>query len=209
MPVSDAVVFIGFGGHAKACLDVATSMGLSVPFVVGIPGSPSELDGIRVLQHEESMEQLKISGITQVFVAVGDNQVRNRLSDLWEGRGFQLATLISPLAIISPSSLVEPGSVVMPLAFVGPSVRIGRGVILNTASVVEHDACVGDFAHVAPSACLTGSVRLGQCAFVGAAAVITPGVLVCDQVTVGAGSVVIANIDHPGTYVGAPVRKVD
>ena len=206
--MSNRIVIVGFGGHAKACLDVAISLGLEVPFMVGTPGCPDEVNGITILSEEEAIVRIEYLDIDKVFVAVGDNSLRKNLATLWDRRGFKLSTLISPLANVSPSATIGSGTIVMPNAFVGPSVLVDRGVILNTASVIEHDSRVGQFSHIGPNACLTGSVAISEDVLIGAGSVIIPKLTVTSGVTIGAGAVVISNIEEPGTYVGSPVRRI-
>jgi sugar O-acyltransferase (sialic acid O-acetyltransferase NeuD family) len=206
---SDSIVIIGFGGHAKSCLDVAKSLGKRVPFLVGIPDCPREVGGIRVFQPEEALSELRATGVDQVFVAVGENYIRQELFEFWTQNGFHMPALISPYAQVSSSAVITDGTVVMPNSFVGPSAQVDIGSIVNTSSVVEHDCKVGQFAHVAPNACLLGGVEIGERVLVGAGSVVLPKVVITNSVTVGAGSVVITNIENPGTYVGTPVRKVN
>ena len=41
-----------------------------------------------------------------------------------------------------------------------------------------------------------------------AGAVVSNNLHICDKVMVGAGAVIISNIDEQGTYVGVPARKI-
>jgi serine acetyltransferase len=47
----------------------------------------------------------------------------------------------------------------------------------------------------------------GDRVFVGIGASIVNNVSICDDVIIGAGGVVIKDIDEKGTYVGVPARK--
>jgi maltose O-acetyltransferase len=51
-------------------------------------------------------------------------------------------------------------------------------------------------------------VKIGDRAWIGARAMILPGVTVGDDVVIGAGSVVTRDCLEPGVYVGSPARKV-
>ena len=44
---------------------------------------------------------------------------------------------------------------------------------------------------------------------IGANSTIIDKISICSDVIIGAGSLVICNINIPGTYVGNPVRKVN
>ena len=51
------------------------------------------------------------------------------------------------------------------------------------------------------------SVRLGNNIWLGAGVVVLPGVSICDNVIVGAGSVVTRSLLDPGIYYGTPAKK--
>lgn len=53
------------------------------------------------------------------------------------------------------------------------------------------------------------AVRIGDRVWVGARAMILPGVTIGDDVVIGAGSVVTKDCVRPGVYVGSPARLVD
>ena len=78
-----------------------------------------------------------------------------------------------------------------PVAFIQSDSIIGRHSILNTACSVDHDASIGDFAHVAPGAHLAGGVRVGEGALLGIGCSVLPGCTVGDWAIVGAGGVVL------------------
>ena len=68
----------------------------------------------------------------------------------------------------------------------------------NTTIGVQHpgDEAKGLWPHIGNRVRLaTGSIILGN-------------ITICDDVMIGANSLVIRDIDQPGTYVGSPVRKI-
>jgi UDP-N-acetylbacillosamine N-acetyltransferase len=65
---------------------------------------------------------------------------------------------------------------------------VGRGVIINTAAVVEHDCVIGDFTHISVNATVARRCRIGSLVLLGAA----------DGVTLAAGSTVIDDVPEPG-----------
>ena len=81
-------------------------------------------------------------------------------------------------------------------------------MIVNSSAIVEHDAVVGAFSHIAPGAVLGGEARVGCRSLIGTNATILPGVAVGDFIQVGAGAVVIRDLIEPGVYAGIPARRV-
>ena len=81
-------------------------------------------------------------------------------------------------------------------------------LFLNTSSIIEHEAVLGNHNHLSVNAILCGRVKVGDNCMIGAGAVIRDKVSICDNVTIGAGSVVTKSIFERGTYIGVPARKV-
>jgi sugar O-acyltransferase (sialic acid O-acetyltransferase NeuD family) len=139
-----------------------------------------------------------------VFVAIGDNQTRKRVSQRMEQIGAQLATLIHPSAVIADDVEIGYGSVVAANAVINCGSRIGKGVIINTAATVDHDNVIYDFTHISPGVHLAGTVQIGEMTWIGIGASVSNNVNVCRSCVVGAGAVVIKSIDRAGTYIGTP-----
>lgn len=91
-------------------------------------------------------------------------------------------------------------------AVINPGSRVGRGCIINTGATVDHDCVLEDFVHVSPGAHVAGSVFIGSRTWVGIGGIISNNLTICADCIVGAGAVVVRNIDQPGIYVGAPAR---
>ena len=55
---------------------------------------------------------------------------------------------------------------------------------------------------------MSGGVSIGDHTFVGAGAVVIHGVRIVAGCLIGAGAVVTDDLTEPGTYVGAPARRI-
>ncbi len=200
--MSDSVIVIGGGGHAKVVIDCILCAGDTA---LGILDDALEIGtrilGIPVLGKVGSWEKYKEN---KFIIAIGNNEVRRSVSERMDVEWY---TAIHPAATVSRFATVGSGSVVMPKAVVNAGATVGEHCIVNTSAVVEHDNIIGDFAHISPSAALAGNVKVGEGTHIGIGASIKNNVTVCDGVTVGAGAVVVKNITEKGTYVGVPARR--
>ena len=79
-------------------------------------------------------------------------------------------------------------------------------VIINTASVVEHDCIIPDGVHVAPGAVLCGGVKVNNNTLIGANSVINQNITIGENVIIGSGSVVINDIPNGLKVAGNPVK---
>ena len=64
------------------------------------------------------------------------------------------------------------------------------------------------YTHVATSACINGNVTVGSECLIGSGTVILQGINICDNVVIGAGSLVRESISEPGVYAGNPLGKI-
>lgn len=203
MEANTSLVIVGAGGHGRVVADAALARGLAV---VATDRDPAKcrgelLPGVPLLPLEEAYAleagfHVSIGqpeGRAREFAALGD-----RL----------LATITHPAAIVSPFATLGPACFVAAQAVCAPRSVLGESVIVNHGAVVDHDCIVGDFTHVAPHVALGGGVRIGARVLLGTGARVLPGLSVCDDVTIGAGAVVIAPIAEPGVYAGVPARRV-
>ena len=205
MDAAHPLLIFGAGGHGRVLVDAAL-LAHQWPRIVAsdrkLPDNQSELlPGIDLLT-VAAAQALDPS----VHVAIGNNQFRQKEADAWGHE--RLVSVVHPAAVVSVFSSLGAGCFVAANAVVGPSARVGMGVIVNHGAVVDHDVEVGSFSHIAPNASLGGHVKLGQRVLVGSGAVVLPSIVIGDDVTVGAGSVVNANLLESGIYAGIPARKI-
>ena len=147
--------------------------------------------------------QMKLS----IIIAIGDNLVRKNISKRLDSNSFYSCFHIK--AVISPSSKINIGTVVMLNAIINSNVEIGKHVIINTATIVEHDCVIEDYVHISPNATLLGNVFVGEGTQIGAGVIILPGVKVGKWCIIGAGSVVTKDIPNGSTVCGNPARIMD
>ena len=81
-------------------------------------------------------------------------------------------------------------------------------MLFRSGAIVEHDNKIGNFVHISPRVVLGGTVTIGECSHIGIGASVSNNINITSNVVVGAGAVVVKNIEKRGTYVGVPVRKV-
>lgn len=203
------VAVIGAGGHAKVIIDLLRAGGHEVVACLDAGREGQTVCGVPVLGDERIvLPELARQGVDAVFVALGDNRLRQKIVANITGMGFEMISAIGRSAVISPSAKVGAGCAIMEGAIVNADSRIGNFAIINTNASVDHDCVVGDFAHVAPGSVLAGGVQVGREVFLGAGTRVIPGLTIMEGCVVGAGAVVVRNIDSPGTWVGLPAKQI-
>lgn len=200
--MSENVIVIGGGGHAKVVIDCIQS---AEDTVVGVLDDNlnvgSAVCGVPVIGKVEDYVNY---ADMRFVIAIGSNAVRRRIA---ENIDVKWHTAVHPRAVVSRYAQIGCGTVVMPNAVINSGARVGRHCIINTGAVVEHDDKIEDYIHISPSASLGGGVRVGSMTHIGIGATVKNNVSICDDCTVGAGAVVVKNITESGVYVGIPAHR--
>jgi acetyltransferase-like isoleucine patch superfamily enzyme len=133
----------------------------------------------------------------------------------------------STVTVVEPSNLYE--CELQDGVFVGPFVEIQRGVRIGCRTRVQSHTFICELVTIG-SDCFIGhgvmfindlfseggpagdpakwkSTLIGNRVSIGSNATILP-ISICDNVVIGAGSVVTKNITEPGTYCGNPARRL-
>ena len=102
--------------------------------------------------------------------------------------------------IIGHNTKIQSHSFVCELVSIGSHCFIGHGVIFINDLFKEGGPAGGDKSK-------SRHTKIGNRVSIGSNATILP-VIICDNVVIGAGSVVTKNIEKPGTYIGNPAKKI-
>jgi len=135
------------------------------------------------LETVENMEQ-KLA-----IVCVGNAKVRRKLFDEITATPLRLGQVVHPSAYIASTATLGEGVIVCPLAFVGPFATIEDNVAVNVQAAIGHDSILQHSCVISPNAAVNGFARCGIASFVGAGAVLYPGVALGDHSKLSAGSV--------------------
>lgn len=204
------LILIGGGGHCRSVIEACRSCGRKIIGVMDIPEKVGqEVLGIPIIATEEDI--FRYVNDVEFVVTVGfikDVTIRNIIFHHVKNAGGCLGTVIASTAHVSPYSEIGEGTVVLHGACVNACAKVGSNAIVNTLSNIDHDVIVSDNCHISTCASLNGMSSIGENTFIGSQAIVCQCVNICSDVVIGAGSVVTKDIDTPGVYVGAPVRKI-
>ena len=210
------VVGIGAGGHAKILVELLKQTGKYE--LVGFTDAQrerwgTEFMGYPILGGDEALVDLFGKGVRAAFIGVGavsgaGTRLRANLFRQAVNLGFQMPTLIHPMAAVSPSATIGIGSVVMAGAVVSADVRVGDNVVIYSGTLIEHDTVIDDHVHMSPGVHLAGGVHIGEGGFIGIGASIIHGIRVGRWTTIGAGTVVLKELPDNVVAVGVPAHII-
>ena len=196
------LTILGASGHGKVVADIAKLNGY---------------DEIEILDDDESLSccgQYSVIGKCEeakevpndIFFAIGSVKYRKRFLELFSTK--HIPILVHPDAVIAEGVEIGIGTVVTAGVVINPGTIIGKGCIVNTCASIDHDCEIGDYVHVAVGAHLCGTVLVGDDTWIGAGSTVSNNVNICGGCTVGAGAVVIKDIEEKDTYIGVPAIKM-
>ncbi|QTU83029.1 acetyltransferase [Carnobacteriaceae bacterium zg-C25] len=204
------VAFIGAGGHADAVLPILDKN--QYEFVGFFDDKDIiEHSGYPILGKIKDVESfLNDQKIDAVFITIGDNAKRKEIFDGLKEKYYDaLINIISERSsVLTAESIQGRGIFVGFGAFIGSKVKINDNTVVNTGALIEHHTEISPHCNIAPNATINGTCHLGEQVYVGSGSIIIQVKNICDQVTIGAGAVVVNHITEKGTYVGVPAKKI-
>jgi len=188
------LAIFGAGGHAKVVIEIAES---------------NDFDSIYIcadMRTKDKVFDYKVKDDILVedscIIAVGDNRSRRELVERFNKNRF--IKLIHKFSNVSKRAIIDEGTVVMAGATINADVKIGKHCIINTNSSIDHDCVLEDFVHISPNVALAGNVHVGEGTHVGVGVNVIPGVKIGKWCTIGAGAVIIRDVQDKQTVIGNP-----
>jgi sugar O-acyltransferase (sialic acid O-acetyltransferase NeuD family) len=205
--VSKDIIIVGAGGHAVSVTNVALSCGINVVAYVDNNKAGSKVLDIPVITKQQCIDTYKTANFA---IAIGDNSVRERVYNDYklELPNCEFPPLIHQTAVIGINSKVGDGTVIMPQTNIGPNSKVGVFCILNTSSSIDHDCDMQSFSSIAPRVVTGGNVNIGVRSALSIGATVKHGIVIGDDVVIGANSYVNKPFDSNLVAYGTPCKFV-
>jgi sugar O-acyltransferase (sialic acid O-acetyltransferase NeuD family) len=211
--MSQRVILVGAGGHARVLADILKLNQVSTLGVTDIDsnnigetfcGFPI-IGGDAVITTYSCQEILLVNGIG----SIGKTNIRRKLYEQYRQLGYPFAKVLHPRAIIAHDAILGGGVQVMAGGIIQPGAHIMENTIINTGAIIEHDCLIGKHVHVAPGAVLSGGVEVEENVHIGTGATIIQGIHIGANSLIAAGSVVVCNVPANKIVKGVPGRWQD
>lgn len=202
------LAIFGAGGHGKVVAETALASGWQEVAFYDDEFPDKKFTGNIVISGKLENLITDINSYDGCHVAIGTNNIRFDLIEKIKAIGVSFPNIIHPSAIISNTASLADASCIMSGVIVNAGSEIGTGVILNSASLVEHDCKIEDAVHIGPGVLLGGGVTVGSRSWVGIGATVIHAIKIGADAIVGAGSVVVRDVPNGVISVGAPSRVI-
>lgn len=206
------IIIIGAGGHAKSVMDIAIQN--KKYEIIGCidacydENKVSNVNGIPIIGNDDMLEYFRKTGIEYCFIAIGNNNLREKLFNITKEIGFKHVNIISKHAILSSAVTLGKGICIMAGAIINTNAVIKDNCIINTNCSIDHDCYIGENTHIAPGVTLSGSVVVEKNVQIGTGACVIDGMCIKHGAYIGAGSVVVNDINEGVLAYGIPAKEI-
>lgn len=205
--MKNKLLIIGASGHGKVIVDIALKMN-KWQVVAFLDDDENIKSTMNIDVIGKSSDTFKYIQDYDIFVGIGNNSTRERIQENLEKLGASIPVLIHPDAIVGEQVEIGAGTVIMAGVIINCCTKIGKGCIVNTGATIDHDNIIEDYVHISPGVNLAGAVRVGKGTWIGIGSVVSNNVKITNDCRIGAGAVVVKDINEVGTYIGVPVKKI-
>lgn len=206
-------LILGTGGHCRVVLSMLMARKSHVIGAVvelDTPRVGEVIMGVSVIPLPTMLSDFSAKDDVDVFLAIGNNDLRRRWWDRVKDLGFSTPNLISSYSLIDDHATIGDGNIICARAFIGAQAELGSNNLVNTAAVVDHEVTIQHHCHLAPSSTIGGRTHISDLCMIGAGATIVNGLFIARNTLVGAGATLIRPVKEPnGVYVGVPAKRRD
>jgi sugar O-acyltransferase (sialic acid O-acetyltransferase NeuD family) len=140
--------------------------------------------------------------------ALSNSHIKESLDQKIYKWGLKPCNLIHPSCVISNNVEFGKSLWFAPGVIVNSGSKIGNGAVLNTATTIDHDCKIEDYVNISPGCHLSGRTRIKKHTFLGTGVITIPDITIGKNCVVGAGSVIINDINDNSKVVGVPGRII-
>jgi sugar O-acyltransferase (sialic acid O-acetyltransferase NeuD family) len=138
-------------------------------------------------------------------ISIADGNVKARMAEKFHGL-VEWANIIHPTVVKWSNVDMGVGNVFQPFVFIGPNAKIGNHTMANVKTNIGHDTIIEDYSSFMCFCDITGNVHVQKKVFAGSRVSIIPGLSIGESAKLGAGSVIIKDVE-PGVTMHGYMAK--
>ena len=150
----------------------------------------------------------KVTEPLDIVVSISDPLMRKSVVERIINSSIHFPSIFHPSCEIGDdNNQFGKGCILTAGVILTTGVQLKDFVIVNLASTIGHDACIGEFSSLMPGCNISGNVQIGGCTLIGTGARILQNLTIGNNCKVGAGAVVTRNFQSGKTIVGIPANE--
>jgi UDP-perosamine 4-acetyltransferase len=210
---ADEIFIVGAGTYGAVIGDLAEVCGYSVIgfYDDDLNKTGRSILGKPVLGKLDFEKDIRTNA--NYVVAIGNNAVRVSISKEIVKKGGVIPCLIHPKAEISKYAHIGTACIIHALTYIWTEAEIGDFSIISPNVVIAHHTIVGEGSRISTGCSIGAGINIAERVFIGMGSTVMTGVKKIGHDTiVGAGSVVIKDIEEESVAAGVPakfIRKID
>lgn len=208
--MKNKIVLLGAGGQAKIVLDLIDKNKQYDVLAI--------LDDNQLIHNTKLLNQPVVGDLDKIqdysknevgfIVCIADNLRRKEIFNKVVKLGYEPLNVIAKTSNISNFAKLGKGIAIADYCNVHPDVTLGDNIIIGPMSSVAHDSLVESHVHLSSGCRLAGNVTIKECADLGTAVSVIPGKTIGENSVLGAGAVVVKDIEPNCLAVGIPAKKI-
>lgn len=209
---NNKIFILGVGHNTIVYIDLVETCGYEVAglyhfndditgeYIHGYPIIDSNIN----LFKNESLQGLNFA------ISVGNNKIRSELANKIREKEGNVPTLIHPTAVVSKYSKISHGVVVHANSVIQADAVIGQDTVVSYNVSVSHTSRIGQSCYLAFNSNIGAYVEIHDYVLVGQSAAVVSGKLnyIGHNSVIGAGSIVIQNVEPFSVVAGNPAKLI-
>jgi sugar O-acyltransferase (sialic acid O-acetyltransferase NeuD family) len=188
----------------------------SIPEIKKIPRSVSNFSypengtfkNVPIIFNKDWPEELLNKGIKKVLVTISDPIERGKEIQKAVESGLILVNAIHPSSIVLKESILGKNVIVHAKAIIGYRSEIDDGVIINIGSQIDHHCKINKNVTIDPGVTLAGNVLVEEFCTIHTSVVIINRIKIGKHSILGAGTVVVRDVESYSKILGIPGKRV-
>ena len=163
------------------------------------------INGNSVIGGIDSLEFL--SNDTYIVIAIANYKVKKNIVNKINNK-FKFATIVHPKVWIHDYMTVGEGTIIYEGAILTANIEIGNHVIISPKCGVGHDSIIKDYVSLLWNVNVSGNDLIEEGVMMGSGSTVIQGKKIGKGSIIGAGAVVVNDIESFSTAVGVPAKVI-
>ena len=145
-----------------------------------------------------------------LVITIGTPQTVKKVVEEITNPLIDFPNIIHPnMVIVDPQTFqIGKGNIIQGRCAMSCDVTIGDFNVLNGSDVLGHDVTMGSYNTLMPNIRVSGEVKIGEQNFFGVGSIILQGLIIGNNIKLGAGSVLMTKPKDGCLYIGNPAKKM-